>query len=90
MRFRRLTPDEFEEFKVPFVQFLATNGIDAPMWENIKRTARFGKFIITFEAGDHAVTFFCIVAVVLTHIVVQSRQRPPLHRRWGADKGVLL
>ena len=38
MRFRRLTPDEFEEFQAPFVQFLAVNGIDASLWEDIKRT----------------------------------------------------
>jgi hypothetical protein len=38
MRFRRLTSDEFEEFKTPFVQFLAANGIDAHTWEAIKRT----------------------------------------------------
>ncbi len=36
MKYRRLTKEELEELKPEFVQFLSANGIDAPMWEEMK------------------------------------------------------
>ncbi len=36
MKYRRLTKEELEELKPEFIQFLSANGIDAPMWEDIK------------------------------------------------------
>lgn len=36
MKFERLSKSELENLKDDFVRFLATQGIDAPMWQELK------------------------------------------------------
>jgi len=35
--FRKLTEDELEELKEEFVQYLVANGVDAELWEQLKK-----------------------------------------------------
>jgi len=35
--FRKLTEAELEELKEEFVQYLVANGVDADLWEQIKK-----------------------------------------------------
>ena len=37
MIFRKLTEDELEELKEEFVQYLVANGVDAELWEQLKK-----------------------------------------------------
>ena len=37
MSFRKLTEDELEELKEEFVQYLVANGVDALLWEQLKK-----------------------------------------------------
>lgn len=37
MSFRKLTEDELEELKEEFVQYLVANGVDASLWEKLKK-----------------------------------------------------
>ncbi len=37
MKYRKLTNEELEELRPEFIQFLVSNGIDAPRWEQIKK-----------------------------------------------------
>ena len=37
MSFRKLTEDELEELKEEFVQYLVANGVDASLWEQLKK-----------------------------------------------------
>ncbi len=37
MSFRKLTEDELEELKEEFVQYLVANGVDAELWEQLKK-----------------------------------------------------
>ena len=37
MIFRKLTEDELEELKEEFVQYLVANGVDAELWERLKK-----------------------------------------------------
>ncbi len=36
MKYRRLSAEELEEMEQEFIQYLVSNGIDAPQWERIK------------------------------------------------------
>ena len=37
MNFRKLTEDELEELKEEFVQYLVANGVDAVLWDQLKK-----------------------------------------------------
>jgi cag pathogenicity island protein 24 len=37
LNFRKLTEDELEELKEEFVQYLVANGVDAELWEQLKK-----------------------------------------------------
>ena len=37
MSFRKLTEDELKELKEEFVQYLVANGVDAELWEQLKK-----------------------------------------------------
>ena len=52
MKYRRLTRDELEELRGPFVRFLAAQGIDAETWTRVKVTdeARAGVLLDQFSA----------------------------------------
>jgi len=53
MKYRRLHLDELEELQENFVQFLATNGIDAPTWEDIKVSNETRAYELIDEYSDY-------------------------------------
>ena len=64
MKYRRLTREELQELEKEFVEFLAVNGIDGPMWQKIKeeepeKTERFIELFsdVIFEGTMRKVKF---------------------------------
>ena len=53
MKYRRLRLDELEELTDSFVKFLATNGVDAPSWEDIKISNETRAYELIDEYSDY-------------------------------------
>jgi hypothetical protein len=49
MKYRRLSEEELHEMEKEFVQYLVSNGIDAPEWKQIQKTKKSEEWIIGFS-----------------------------------------
>lgn len=52
MKYRRLRLDELEQLQDNFVKFLATNGVDAPTWEDLKLSNETKAYELIDEYSD--------------------------------------
>jgi len=49
MKYRRLSEEELQEMEKEFVQYLVSNGIDAPEWKKIQKTDAAEDWILGFS-----------------------------------------